>query len=351
MGEVDPAFIQHPKHRPKLSIIEAEGIPLIDLSAINSPNSISDPEAIERIVREVGNACKEWGFFQVINHGVSSDKLQKIEASAKKFFALPLEEKRKIKRDLNNVLGYFDTENTKNIRDWKEVFDFDVEDPTLVPASPDPEDDEETEWTNQWPEYPPEMREACQEYAREVEKLALKLMGLIALSLGLPEDRFKGYFKDQTTRIRLNHYPPCPSPELALGVGRHKDGGALTVLAQDDVGGLEVKRKTDGEWVRVNPTPNAYIINLGDTLQVWSNERYESTEHRVMVNSEKERFSIPYFLEPAHYTIIKPLEELINEQNPAKYRPYSWGKFMTHRKLSNFKKLNVENIQIHDFRI
>ncbi|PRQ23270.1 putative ent-kaurene synthase [Rosa chinensis] len=351
MGEVDPAFIQHPEHRPKLSINEAEGIPLIDLSAINSPNSISDPEDIERIVREVGNACKQWGFFQVINHGVSSDKLQKIEASAKKFFALPLEEKRKIRRDLNNVLGYYDTENTKNIRDWKEVFDFDVEDPTLVPASPDPEDDEETEWTNQWPEYPPEMREACQEYAREVEKLALKLMGLIALSLGLPEDRFKGYFKDQTTRIRLNHYPPCPSPELALGVGRHKDGGALTVLAQDDVGGLEVKRKTDGEWVRVNPTPNAYIINLGDTLQVWSNERYESTEHRVMVNSEKERFSIPYFLEPAHYTIIKPLEELINEQNPAKYRPYSWGKFTTHRKLSNFKKLNVENIQIHDFRI
>ncbi|KAL6209707.1 hypothetical protein ACLB2K_020647 [Fragaria x ananassa] len=270
MGEVDPAFIQDPEHRPKLSIIEAEGIPLIDLSAINYPNSSPDPEAIASIVREVGNACKEWGFFQVINHGVSSDKLQKIEADAKKFFPLPLKEKRKIRRDLNNVLGYFDTENTKNIRDWKEVFDFDVEDPTLVPASPDPEDDKETEWTNQWPEYPPEMREACQEYAREVEKLALKLMGLIALSLGLPEDRFKGYFKYQTTRIRLNHYPPCPSPELALGVGRHKDGGALTVLAQDDVGGLEVKRKTDGEWVRVNPTPNAYIINLGDTLRFHS---------------------------------------------------------------------------------
>jgi isopenicillin N synthase-like dioxygenase len=111
-------------------------------------------------------------------------------------------------------------------------------------------------------------REACEEYAREVEKLALKLMGLIALSLGLPENKFDSFFKDQTTRIRLNHYPPCPSPQLALGVGRHKDGGALTVLAQDDVGGLEVKRKTDGQWTRVKPTPNAYIINLGDILQV-----------------------------------------------------------------------------------
>ena len=112
------------------------------------------------------------------------------------------------------------------------------------------------------------IREVMEDYSQEVEKLSLKLMGLIALSLGLPEDRFKGYFKDQTSFIRLNHYPPCPSPDLALGVGRHKDGGALTVLAQDEVGGLEVKRKTDGEWVRVRPTPNAYIINVGDVIQV-----------------------------------------------------------------------------------
>ncbi|TQE01952.1 hypothetical protein C1H46_012450 [Malus baccata] len=225
------------------------------------------------------------------------------------------------------------------------MFDFTVEEPTLVPASPDPEDKEETEWYNQWPE------NACEEYAREVENLALKLMGLIALGLGLLKDKFNSYFKDQTSFLRLNHYPPCPSPQLALGVSRHKDGGALTVLAQDDVGGLEVKRKIDGVWIRVKPTPNAFIINVGGVIQVWSNKRYESVEHRVMVNSKKERFSIPYFLNPAHYTQVKPLEELINEQNLAKYKPYSWGKFITHRKLSNFKKLNTENIQISHFRI
>lgn len=86
-------------------------------------------------------------------------------------------------------------------------------------------------------------------------------------------------------------------------------------------------------------------------MQVWSNEIYESSEHRAIVNSNKERFSIPYFLSPAHYTVVKPLEELTNEQNPPRYRPYSWGKFITHRKLSNFKKLGVENIQIHHFRV
>ena len=99
-------------------------------------------------------------------------------------------------------------------------------------------------------------------------KLAYKLLELIALSLDLPADRFHGFFKDQTSFMRANHYPPCPTPELALGVGRHKDAGALTILAQDDVGGLEVKQKTDGEWVRVKPTPDAYIINVGDIIQV-----------------------------------------------------------------------------------
>jgi isopenicillin N synthase-like dioxygenase len=112
-------------------------------------------------------------------------------------------------------------------------------------------------------------REVCEEYAKEMEKLACKLMGLIALNLGLPKDKFHGFFKEQTSFIRLNHYPPCPVPDLALGVGRHKDAMALTILAQDDVGGLEVKRKTDGEWLWVKPTPNAYIINVGDIIQVY----------------------------------------------------------------------------------
>ena len=94
-------------------------------------------------------------------------------------------------------------------------------------------------------------------------------MEVIALSLGLPIALISSFFKEQTTFMRLNHYPPCPSPHLALGVGRHKDSGALTVLAQDEVGGLEVKRKSDGEWILVKPTPDAYIINVGDVIQVY----------------------------------------------------------------------------------
>ncbi|KAJ9135595.1 hypothetical protein P3X46_032761 [Hevea brasiliensis] len=197
----------------------------------------------------------------------------------------------------------------------------------------------------------PELREVSEDYATEMERLAFKLMELIALSLGLQPDRFHGFFKDQTTFIRLNHYPPSPFPHLALGVGRHKDAGGLTILAQDEVGGLEVKRKSDAEWTWVMPTPNSYIINVGDIIQVWSNDAYESVEHRVKVNPEKERFSIPYFFNPGHYTIVKPLEEIVNEQNPAKFRPYNWGKFLANRKRSNFQKLDVENLQIFHFSV
>ncbi|KOM31828.1 hypothetical protein LR48_Vigan01g138400 [Vigna angularis] len=172
-----------------------------------------------------------------------------------------------------------------------------------------------------------------------MEKLSFKLMELIALSLGLEAKRFEEFFKrDQTSFLRLNHYPPCPNPHLALGVGRHKDPGALTILTQDEVEGLEVKHKAHEEWIRIKPIPNAYIINLGDIVQVWSNDAFESPEHRVVVNSEKERFSIPFFFFPAQETDVKPLEELINDQNPSKYRSYKWGKFLVHRFNTNFKK-------------
>ncbi|XP_058081220.1 protein DMR6-LIKE OXYGENASE 1-like [Magnolia sinica] len=348
--EVDLAFIQAPEHRPNLSINEAGGIPLVDLSPLNSQNS-DDPQALVDLVAEIGAACRDYGFFQVINHSVPLEIREKMESTAKEFFALPLDEKKKVRRDEANPLGYYDTEHTKNVRDWKEVFDFYVLDSPLIPASDQTVDRRSKTARNQWPECPHKFRDICNEYAMNVEKLAFELLELISLSLNLPAKRLNGFFKDHTSRIRLNHYPPCPSPDLALGVGHHKDGGALTVLAQDDVGGLNVRRKADGQWVRVKPIPNSYIINVGDIIQVWSNDEYESVEHRAMVNSERERFSIPFFFNPANYTMVKPLEELTDEQNPPKYREYNWGEFRKARAHGNFKKMDVENLQIYHFKI
>ncbi|KAK6159393.1 hypothetical protein DH2020_006707 [Rehmannia glutinosa] len=334
MGDqLEPDFIQALEHRPKSGITEAKGIPLIDLSpSINSSKS----DDLANLVAEIGDACENWGFFQVINHGVPLEVRERIELASREFFALSKEEKKKVSRNEVNLFGYSDFEITKSVRDWKEVFDCTIENPTVIYASDEPDDEELKELYNQWPEYPPDLRNA---------KTDIQITGTHSLELRITERSVTWLFKNQTSFMRLNYYPPCPAPQLALGLGRHKDAGAMTILAQDDVGGLEVKRKSDGEWIFVKPTPDAYIVNVGDLIQVWSNDKYESVEHRVTVNSQKERFSIPFFINPSHSIWVEPLEELINDQNPGKYKGYSWGKFYATRKLSNFKKLTSENIQ------
>ena len=128
-------------------------IPVIDLEGMDK-----DPSVCGRIIDQVRDTCEKWGFFQAINHGVPWETRQKLETASRKFFALPLEEKRKVRRDELSATGYYDTELTKNVRDWKEVFDAVVEDPAVVPASPDPQDNNLTQWTNKWPQHPPEIR-------------------------------------------------------------------------------------------------------------------------------------------------------------------------------------------------
>ncbi|AES90246.1 protein DMR6-LIKE OXYGENASE 1 [Medicago truncatula] len=347
MGEVDPTFVQELEHRPKLSLIEAKGIPEIDLSPIFH-NEVPNPSAIESLVKEIGSACKAWGFFKVTNHGVPLSLRQRLDEAARLFFAQSLEEKKKVARDEIIPTGYYDTELTKNVRDMKEVFDFYTNDP-FFPLTPHENDDRVIQWCNPTPPYPSNFRVIIEEYIEEMEKLARKLLELIALSLGLEAKRFEEFFKYQTSFIRFNYYPPCPYPHLALGLGRHKDAGALTILTLNEVEGLEVKRKTDQQRVLVKPTRDPYIINIGGIIQVWSNDANESVEHRALVNKEKERFSIPFFFNPGYDIEIKPLEELINEQNPSKYKPYKWGKFYVHRTNSNFKKQEEENLQIYHY--
>ncbi|KAL5217020.1 hypothetical protein ABZP36_017704 [Zizania latifolia] len=341
---MDQAFVQAPEHRSKAAVVEADGIPVIDLSPLAAGDD--DESAVDALAAEVGRASRDWGFFVVVRHGVPAEVVARAVEAQRAFFAMPAERKATVRRSEESPLGYYESEHTKNVRDWKEVFD-------LVPRDPPPPTavaDGELVFENKWPEDLPGFREALEEYSRAVEELAFKLLELIARSLGLRPDRFHGFFDEQTTFIRLNHYPPCPSPDLALGVGRHKDAGALTVLYQDDVGGLDVRRRSDGEWVRVRPVPDSFIINVGDIIQVWSNDRYESAEHRVSVNVEKERFSIPYFFNPASHTIVEPAEELVSDESPSRYNAYNWGDFFSTRKNSNFKKLDVENVQIAHFR-
>lgn len=115
----------------------------------------------------------------------------------------------------------------------------------------------------------------------------------------MPAKRLHGYFENQASFARLNHYPAYPVPDRVFGTDEHKDPSALAPLAQEDIEGLDVQRKSDGAWVRVKPIPDSFVINVGDVLQVWSNELYEIIEHRAMVNPEKDRYSIPIFFHPS----------------------------------------------------
>eukprot|EP01018_Ginkgo_biloba_P002653 Gb_27202 [translate_table: standard] len=350
--EIDPSFVQSKEHRPKHSYTyydssAGDRIPIIDLSLLQS---CADQKSLEALVFQVGKACREWGFFMVLNHGVPLDLPRRVKSAASVFYSLPLDEKRKIRRDDHNPLGYFDNELTENVRDWREVFTFVIRDAVQLPLHGEADNNEIQTLKNQWPQNPPDLREACESYAQAVEKLSFRLLELISQSLGLPTKRLNDYFSESSSFIRLNNYPACPAPQMALGVGRHKDGGGLTVLWQDEeVGGLEVRRK-DGQWVGVEPVTGSFVINVGDCMQVWSNDEYESVEHRAVVNEERQRFSIPFFFNPSHSVMVKPLAELVSVENPPKYREFNWGKFYKKRKDSNYKDLGVENLQIHHFK-
>jgi len=339
---MDQSFVQAPEHRPNPTVTEATGIPLIDLSPLTS----GDAAAVDALAAEVGAASREWGFFLVVGHGVPAETVARAAEAQRAFFALPAERKAAVRRSEAAPLGYYESEHTKNVRDWKEVFDLVAREPPPPAAAAGGE----VVFENKWPEDLPGFREALEGYMEALEELALKLLELLGRSLDLRPGRLRGFFREPTTFFRLNHYPPCPSPELALGVGRHKDPGALTILYQDDVGGLDVRRRSDGEWARVKVVPGSFIINVGDTMQVWSNDRYESAEHRVSVNRDRARFSMPYFFNPAADAVVEPLEELVGEEDPPKYSAYSWGDFFRAKLSGNYRKKDVENLQIEHFR-
>ncbi|KAL4201098.1 hypothetical protein AMTRI_Chr02g256920 [Amborella trichopoda] len=344
--EVESAYIQPTDTRPDPTIQVAQGIPVIDLSPLDS----GDKSQVNQLVEEVKAALKEWRMFFVVNHGIPADIRQNADGKIAQFFALPLEEKLKVQRDFKDTLGYFNKELTHNTKDWVEVYDYFVNSPVELPANAEADCPKMVTLANKRPENPLGFVEACDAYGKEAERLGFRLLEVIALSLGLPSKRFQAYFENSGSFNRVNHYPPCPSPSLVLGKGCHTDASALTVLATDNVSGLEIKRK-DGKWLKVNPLPGAYIINTGEAMNVFSNGYYESLEHRVVANTNQHRYSMGFSFGPASHVMVKPLKELVNELNPPKFKGFMWGKFYRSRRNSNFLRLNAENLEARHFKI
>ncbi|CAN6333659.1 unnamed protein product [Urochloa humidicola] len=330
MEDID-VFVQPPENRPKVPVVEATAIPVIDLSPLYTSSGSPD-----MLASKLHEAIRDWGFFVVIGHGVPKETAVRAVQAGRAFFALSAEQKATVQRtEESPMVGYYDAEYNRNVRDWKEIFEFFPSEPRPVGAA-----DGDQLCKNKWlcDDDLPDFRDILMEYANAMEELAFMLLELISRSLNLSPHRLHGFFRDQTTILRINHYPPCPKPNLTLGSGCHKDSGALTILYQDDVGGLDVRRRSDGEWVRVNPVPDSFVVNIGEIIQVWSNDKYESVEHRASVNSENERFSVPYFFNPSWSTVVEPLKEIVSNENPSRYDGYNWGEFYSTRRKAILRK-------------
>jgi isopenicillin N synthase-like dioxygenase len=327
-------------------------IPVIDISALDRRGA---GEGLSDVVDQVSAACRDWGFFQVVNHGVRGDLIEAVWAEARSFFSLPREEKLGIGRTAENPRGYYDRELTKNVRDLKEVFDFGY---IAHPELPDdhPENRAAVDGSNQWPTSLETFRPTMVEYFGACEGLGQRIFEAFCLGLGLPRDYLQRHFERHTSFVRLNYYPledPL-APEDSAGVtelgdlalGHHTDAGALTILLQDDVGGLQV---FDGEdWLDVDPVEGAFVINIGDMTQVWSNDRYKAALHRVRPMKSRARLSVPFFYNPSYDTDCAPLPAVGAEE--PRYRPVNWGEFRRARTAGDYADYGKE-IQIEDFRL
>jgi isopenicillin N synthase-like dioxygenase len=309
------------------------GVPVVDIADLGK----------EKSVRAIDAACRDWGFFQVTGHGIPGEVIAGLLRAAHEFFAQPGSVKSSISRTAENPWGFYDRELTKNTRDWKEVYDFGPADgDVLVP---------------QWPWALPAFEPAIRKYYSACERVAHRLLATLSSNLGVPASELEQHFgASHTSFLRLNHYPVCPTPaapagvEVAtggyLGVNHHTDAGVLTLLLQDDEPGLQVFR--DERWHTVEPRRDALVVNIGDIVQVWSNDYYHAALHRVVTNPQTDRFTAAYFLNPSYETVYAPLPTMVDDRNPARYRPINWGEFRSRRAAGDYADYG-EEVQISQY--
>ncbi|MCZ6486606.1 MAG: hypothetical protein O6703_00315 [Gammaproteobacteria bacterium] len=318
-------------------------VPVIDIGELVSDSS----SVAARIpVEQIAAACKNWGFFQVINHAIPAELFVTVLQQTRRIFALPLEEKLSVVRTKDNPWGFYNNELTKNQRDKKEVFDFTHEgiDPIYGKS-------------NRWPTDQDKFKATMLEYYDACTGLALTLLEAFCIGLGLPAKHMHGDFaSNHTGFMRLNYYPvedPMTDsgtehqPTADLGIHHHTDAGALTVLLQDEVSGLQVYR--EGYWHNIPPVPGAMVINIGDMMQVWSNDTYHAAIHRVLAMDAITRYSLPFFFNPSASSRVRPLPTVVSEQQPSHYHTIEWSSYRGLRTDGDFADYGAE-VQISQYR-
>ncbi|XP_062001522.1 probable 2-oxoglutarate-dependent dioxygenase SLC1 [Rosa rugosa] len=324
LTRVPTKYILPKEERPN-SAIGGETIlklPVIDFAQLQGSSSRS------QALNSLAKACEKFGIFLLINHGITDEVISRMTDVSKRFFELPFDERSKyMSKDMASPARYGTSFNQNNdeVFCWRDFLKLSCH--PLSDSAPS------------WPSSPVDLRETVVNYSKNTNFLYLELLEAVMESLGLMETTKSSgtekidtrtstldEFEDGSQLIVVNCYPACPEPDLTLGIPPHSDYGILTLLLQDQVQGLQIQHQ--GKWVTVEPLPNSFIVNVGDHLEIFSNGRYKSVLHRVVVNSSKSRISVASLHSLPFDTVVRPSPKLVDEANPIRYRDTDFANFL-----------------------
>ncbi len=315
-------------------------VPVIDISSARA----GDADSRAAIAETIDRTCRESGFLVITGHGVDPDLVKRMEQVSLAFFHL--EDQTKLQYEVPagdpTIRGYYQTASYVAASDDVETA------PDLCQlytvcrlgfpgvSSTEMLGDDYDVWArpNPWPSEVPDFQPTWLEYYDKLESLAGELMALFALALGLDEAFFDDKIDEHITNLVANHYPPVTEDPLPgqYRKGPHSDWGTLTILHQDDTGGLEVLNRDTDEWMDVPVVPGSFVVNIGDLMAVWTNERWKSTKHRVRVppadRREVPRVSFPYFHQPNWTAVVECLDSCLEGDEEPLYEPVTSGKYL-----------------------